>query len=98
MNTVCPKKLGLGFVLKVNSDDHNPVHMYCEDYDGNLITKILLTDKPTSENDIYVCDGYPELSHDQKKALLKWANSNNRLGLNNWLHALATWNDYHSDE
>ena len=32
--TVCPKKDGYGFILKIYSDDHEPAHMHMIDLGG----------------------------------------------------------------
>ena len=98
MATVCPKKDGYGFILKIYSDDREPAHMHMLDLDGNEITRILLTDKiPAKIADINEYPKDHKINNDQKRLILKWAKGKSKLGFNNWLYSMEILNTYQED-
>ena len=98
MSTVCPKRLGYGFILQIYSDDHEPAHMHMSDLIGNEITRILLTDKiPTKITDINEYPKDHKINNDQKRLILKWAKGKSKLGFNNWLYSMEILNTYQED-
>lgn len=97
MATVCKKNQGYGFILQIFSDDHDPAHVHMLDYNNQPITRILLTDKPKTINDIYIYDNDPNISNNLKRKVLNWAQNNNNLGINNWLFSISIWNTFHDE-
>lgn len=98
MSTVCPKRLGYGFILQIYSDDHEPAHMHMLDLNGNEITRILLSDKiPTKIIDIVEYPKDPKINNDQKRLILKWAKGKSKTNTNNWIRSIDIWNTYQED-
>lgn len=99
MATICPKKLGYGFILRIYSEDHEPAHVHMLDLEGNEITKILLTREiPKNIDDIKEVSEKSTLNNHQKKNFLKWAKEKSKLGVNNWLRAIDIWDMYQDDK
>jgi hypothetical protein len=102
MARVCKKKAGFGIVVDIYSRDHGgkgnseqPAHAHL--FDTNMRPKgqfVLTQNIPKKPNDIiwYRTDN-PPVGYAEK--IVRWANSRSSRGLNNWLHALQTWDDSH---
>lgn len=98
MATVCPKRLGYGFILRIFSDDHEPAHMHMIGLDGKEITRVVLSSKiPSKIDDIQEYPRDPKINNEQKKDILNWAKGKSKLGFNNWLYSMETWNTYQED-
>ena len=98
MSTVCKKSDGFGFILTINSDDHDPAHMHMFDLNDKLITKILIpTNKPNTISDIKIYKGSQDINNELKKSILQWFKGKNKLGINNWLRCVDIWNTYRGD-
>ncbi len=95
---VCKKSQGYGMILRMYSNDQLPAHMYWLDFEGNLVTKIVLTPNiPETIDDIKVFDFTRIITNQDKKKILTWAKSNHPAGIDNWKHACAVWRDMHDE-
>ena len=102
MARVCKKSDGYGIVVELYSRDHGkignsrqPAHAHLFDTNMQELGEFELTlSIPKKSVDIawYRTDPPPTGYADK---IVKLANANSKYGINNWQHALKTWEDHH---
>jgi hypothetical protein len=103
MARVCKKADGYGIVVEIYSRDHGtignprqPAHAHL--FDTNMRPKgefVISPGIPQRPSDVvWYRTNNPPAGYAEK--IVKWAQgSRSRYGINNWAHALCTWEDHH---